>query len=93
MDTTFGRCLLMGKCDATELGRTKMMEALGFRYATLAEVVKAQEAATPGSVNQWTPNRPIQPRDLPGKVNEYGFDTKHDPTDFPRHWWVIKEQE
>jgi hypothetical protein len=61
---------------------------IGFRLATPEEVNKAREAATAGSVNQWTANRPIQPRNLPNKVNEYGFDTG-DHGD--RAWWVVQE--
>ena len=67
-----------------------LLEVLGngYRYATPEEVQKASEAATAGGVNQWTANRPVQPRNLPNKVNEYGFDTG-DHGD--RAWWVVQE--
>ena len=44
------------------------MTSLGLRYATVEEVNKAREAATPGSVNKWTATRQVKPRNLPGKV-------------------------
>jgi hypothetical protein len=67
-----------------------LLEALGtgYRYATPEEVQKASEAATAGGVNRWTANRPIQPRNLPNKVNEYGFDTGDHGE---RAWWVVQE--
>ena len=67
-----------------------LLEALGndFRFATAEEVQKAREAATVGGVNRWTANRPVQPRNLPNKVNEYGFDTGDHGE---RAWWVIEE--
>ena len=68
-------------------GRTYLMAKLGYRYATSTELTKAQEAATPSSVNKWDPNRPIKPRSLPHKVNEYGFDSAA----YNRGWWVVKE--
>ena len=63
------------------------MSKLGYRYATASELTKAQEAATPGSINKWNATRPIQPRNLPNKVNEYGFDSAA----YNRGWWVVKE--
>jgi len=69
-------------------GRNYLMSKLGHRYATTAEVTKAKEAATPGSVNKWSASRPIQPRNLPAKVNEYGFDSYDHGS---RTWWVVKE--
>ena len=69
-------------------GRAYLMSKLGYRYATTAEVTKAKEAATPGSVNKWSASRPIQPRNLPAKVNEYGFDSNDHGS---RAWWVVKE--
>ena len=67
-----------------------LLEALGndFRLATADEVQKARRAATAGSVNQWTANRPVQPRNLPNKVNEYGFDTGSHGTSA---WWIVQE--
>ena len=55
-------------------------------FATSAEVTKAREAATPGGVNNWTATNQVKPRNLPGKVNEYGFDVST-----TSGYWVIKE--
>ena len=72
----------------TPLGRSFFIDTLGYRWATLAEVQLARLANTPGSVNDWLPERQILPRGLPGKVNEFGFDVgEYDG----RAWWVIKE--
>ena len=68
-------------------GRTYLMSKLGYRYATSTELIKAREAATPGTTNKWTAIRPIEPRNLPNKVNEYGFDSAA----YNRGWWVVKE--
>ena len=67
-----------------------LLEALGtgYRFATPEEVQKASEAATASGVNQWTANRPVKPRNLPNKVNEYGFDTGDHGN---RAWWVVQE--
>jgi hypothetical protein len=58
----------------------------GYRWATPEEVTKAREAATPGAVNNWTASNQVKPRNLPGKVNEYGFDVST-----TSGFWVIKE--
>jgi hypothetical protein len=72
----------------TPLGRSFFIDTLGYRWATLAEVQLARLANTPGSVNDWLPEKQILPRGLPGKVNEFGFDVgEYDG----RAWWVIKE--
>ena len=71
----------------TAEGRTYLMSKLGYRYATSTELTKAREAATPGTTNQWTAIRPIQPRNLPNKVNEYGFDSASYNS---RAWWVVR---
>jgi hypothetical protein len=65
-----------------------VMKALGsnYRLATSTEVTKAREAATPGGVNNWTATNQVKPRNLPGKVNEYGFDVSTTSGN-----WVIKE--
>ena len=70
--------------------RFKLEQVLGasYRIATPEEVQKAREAATAGGVNQWTANRPVQPRNLPNKVNEYGFDTGNHGN---RAWWIVQE--
>ena len=68
--------------------KSVLMEALGsgYRFATNQEVKKAREAATPGSVNNWPATFQIKPRNLPGKVNEYGFDVQT-----TTGTWVIRE--
>jgi hypothetical protein len=58
----------------------------GYRAATPEEVTKAREAATPGGVNNWTATNQVKPRNLPGNVNEYGFDVST-----TEGLWVIKE--
>jgi hypothetical protein len=58
----------------------------GYRMATTAEVTKAREAATPGAVNIWTASVQVKPRNLPGTVNEYGFDVST-----TSGIWIIKE--
>ena len=72
---------------ATVDGREHFMDALGHRWAKLLEVTMAREAATPGTINQWSANRQIEPRDLPKNVNEYGFDVGSHGS---RAWWVVK---
>ena len=61
------------------------MADLGYRWASIAEVSIAREAATPGTVNSWIATNQVKPRNLPGRVNEYGFDTGSSG------WWVVKE--
>jgi hypothetical protein len=72
----------------TTAGRTALLNSLGsgYRWATSAEVAKASEAATPGGVNNWTATNQVKPRNLPGNVNEYGFDVST-----TSGYWVIKE--
>jgi hypothetical protein len=72
----------------TTAGRTALLNSLGsgYRWATSAEVTKAREAATPGGVNNWTATNQVKPRNLPGNVNEYGFDVST-----TSGFWVIKE--
>jgi hypothetical protein len=72
---------------ATAEGRALFMDALGHRWAKLLEVTMAREAATPGTINQWSANRQVKPRNLPGQVNEYGFDVGSHGS---RAWWVVK---
>ena len=66
----------------------QLLNTLGnqYRFATSAEVTKAREAATPGGVNNWSATNQVKPRNLPGKVNEYGFDVST-----TSGFWVIKE--
>jgi hypothetical protein len=66
----------------------KLTNDLGQQYrgASVTEVTKAREAATPGAVNNWTASNQVKPRNLPGKVNEYGFDVST-----TSGFWIIKE--
>ena len=63
----------------------KLISTLGLEYraASPEEVTKA---ATPGVVNKWTASNQEKPRNLPGQVNEYGFDVSA-----TSGIWVIKE--
>ena len=72
----------------TQAGRDYFMEALGYRWASIAELSVAREAATPGTVNQWEATNQVEPRNLPSQVNEYGFDVGNHGT---RAWWVVKD--
>ena len=72
----------------TRAGRDYFMDTLGYRWASIAELSVAREAATPGSVNQWNATNQVMPRNLPNQVNEYGFDVGNHGT---RAWWVVKE--
>jgi len=80
------RTLMNSNWTATAVGRYYLMQKLGYRFATSAEVTKAREAATPGAVNNWTASNQVKPRNLPGSVNEYGFDVST-----TSGFWVIKE--
>ena len=83
-----GSLILNTSWAVTTAGRSALLTALGsgYRFATSAEVTKAREAATPGGVNNWTATNQVKPRNLPGKVNEYGFDVST-----TSGYWVIKE--
>ncbi len=85
---TFPKVILTDNSMKLPLTSYNLILALGsgYRFATSEEVTKAREAATPGSVNNWTATRQIKPRNLPGNVNEYGFDVS---TIYGL--WVIKE--
>jgi len=72
----------------SKLGRDFFMNDLGYRWASIAELSIAREAATPGTVNEWDATNQVQPRNLPKQINEYGFDTGNHGT---RAWWVVKE--
>lgn len=80
------RTLMNSNWTTSSLGRDFFMQKLGYRFATPAEVTKAREAATPGGVNNWPASNQVKPRNLPGKVNEYGFDVYT-----TSGYWVIKE--
>ena len=71
--------------ESTKPGRDFFMNDLGYRWANIAEVSIAREAATPGTVNSWDATNQVKPRNLPNRVNEYGFDTGS------TGWWVVKE--
>jgi hypothetical protein len=80
------RTLMNSNWTTSSFGRDYFMQKLGYRFATPAEVTKAREAATPGGVNNWPASNQVKPRNLPGKVNEYGFDVYT-----TSGYWVIKE--
>lgn len=67
----------------TEQGRRFLLARSGYREATAAEVLRAQEAGTPGVINQWTPPLQVGPGERPLKVNAYGFETGDTGT------WVV----
>ena len=76
------------EADSTKQGRDFFMNDLGYRWASIAELSIAREAATPGTVNEWDATNQIKTRNLPYRVNEYGFDTGNHGN---RAWWVVKE--
>jgi len=59
----------------TKNGREFLINRLGLREATAAEILRAKEAGTPGVINQWTPKLQVGPGERPVAVNAYGFDT------------------
>jgi len=65
------------------LGRNFLLQKMGLREATAAEVTRAKEAGTPGVVNQWDPKLRVGPDERPAKINAYGFDTGADG------YWVV----
>ncbi len=82
-----GTVLMETNLQASPAGKDFFMNAIGHRWAKQAELSLAREASTPGGINAWTATRQIQPRNLPDKVNEYGFDTGSHGA---RAWWVVK---
>jgi hypothetical protein len=82
-----GTVLMETNLQASPAGKDFFMNAVGYRWAKQAELSLAREASTPGGINAWTATRQIQPRNLPNKVNEYGFDTGSHGA---RAWWVVK---
>ena len=82
-----GTLFMSTSLKSTQAGRDHLMQSVGYRWAKTAEVQLAQEAATPGVINRWTAINPIKPRNLPGQVNEYGFDSKNYGG---QAWWVVK---
>jgi hypothetical protein len=67
----------------TAAGRAVLLAPMGLREATPAEILRAQEAGTPGVINQWTPPLQVGPGERPLKVNAYGFETGDTGT------WVV----
>lgn len=82
-----GTVYLETNMQATEAGKGIFVQSVGHRWAKMGELALAREASTSGSINQWTATRPIYPRNLPNKVNEYGFDTGAHGS---RAWWVVR---
>jgi hypothetical protein len=64
-------------------GRTYILNKMGYREATSAEVTRAKNAGTPGTINQWEPKLRVGPDERPSKVNAYNFETAVDGT------WVV----
>jgi len=64
-------------------GRTYILNKMGYREATSAEVTRAKYAGTPGTINQWTPTLQVGPGERPWRVNAYNFETAVDGT------WVV----
>jgi hypothetical protein len=67
----------------TAAGRAFLLARMGLREATPQEILRAQEAGTPGVINQWTPPLQVGPGERPLKVNAYGFETGDTGT------WVV----
>ena len=67
----------------TAAGRAFLLARMGLREATAEEILRAQEAGTPGVINQWTPPLQVGPGERPVKVNAYGFETGDTGT------WVV----
>ena len=84
---TNGTVLLETNLQVSPAGKDAFMNAIGHRWAKRAELSLAKEASTPGGINAWTPTVQIMPRNLPNKLNEFGFDTGSHGS---RAWWVVK---
>jgi hypothetical protein len=67
----------------TAAGRTYIFDKMGYREATSAEVTRAKNAGTPGTINQWDPKLRVGPDERPVKVNASNFETSADGT------WVV----
>ena len=70
-------------------GREHFINALGHRWAKLVEVSRAR-SSHPGHNQPVGANRQVKPRNLPGQVNEYGFDVGSYHGHGSRAWWVVK---
>ena len=84
---TNGTVLLETNLQVSPAGKDAFMNAIGHRWAKRGELSLAKEASTPGGINAWTPTVQIMPRNLPNKLNEFGFDTGSHGS---RAWWVVK---
>ena len=67
----------------TAAGRTYIFDKMGYNEATSAEVTRAKNAGTPGTINQWDPKLRVGPDERPTKVNAYNFETSANGT------WVV----
>lgn len=77
-----GLALTAGGVTTTK-GREFLFAYAGVREATAAEVQRAKEGSTPGTVIQWTPRLTL-PDGRPSKINAFGFDTGS-----TTGWWVV----
>ncbi|MBU62019.1 MAG: hypothetical protein CMI26_05915 [Opitutae bacterium] len=82
-----GTLYLSNALQSSQEGRDHFMQSVGHRWAKTGEFQLALEAATPGIINRWAATNQIKPRNLPGQVNEYGFDSKSYGN---QAWWVVK---
>ena len=76
-----GQVLASGT-NTTTSGRAFLFERMNVREATTQDIKLAREAATPDTVQEWTPLR--TPPALNNKINAIGFVTE--PTN---GWWVV----
>jgi sugar lactone lactonase YvrE len=72
---SYGSYTLASGSSTTPAGRAFLFAKMGLREATPDEVKRAQEAGTPGVINQWAPKFQVGPGERPAAVNAYGFDT------------------
>jgi len=78
-----GTNFLASGTTTTAAGRTYIFDKMGYREATTAEVTRAKNAGTPGTINQWDPKLRVGPDERPTKVNAYNFETSANGT------WVV----
>jgi hypothetical protein len=75
----------------TDAGRAYLFELMNVREADSNEVYRAKVATTPTTVTKWSSRNRVG--DLPGAVNEYGFDTGLFSTNVnatvSNAWWVV----
>ena len=82
----YGSTLLAPSGQSTSLGRDHFIESTSHRWATFVEVGSAREGSTSGTIEQRTARNQVVPRNLPGQVNEYGFDVGSYGSNA---WWVV----